>query len=83
LSFWIKNQSSQSKCLFVGISAEDAVCKPELIDAAKQQGLVPHLEEVTVESAHWSPMEKPDEIAWHIRNFLVNVSLHERGSHRS
>jgi soluble epoxide hydrolase/lipid-phosphate phosphatase len=55
---------------------EDAVCKPELMDAAKQQGLVPHLEEITIESAHWSPMEKPDEIAWHIRNFLVNVSLH-------
>lgn len=55
---------------------KDAVCKPELMDAAKDQGLVPYLKEVTVESAHWSPMEKPDEIAQHIKAFLGDVPQH-------
>jgi soluble epoxide hydrolase/lipid-phosphate phosphatase len=55
---------------------QDAVCKPELMDAAKQQGLVPHLKEVSIESAHWSPMEKPDEIARHIKDFLGDMSSH-------
>ncbi|KAK5718711.1 hypothetical protein LTR15_008445 [Elasticomyces elasticus] len=56
---------------------DDAVCTRELMDAAKQQGLVPHLTEVTIKSAHWSPMENSDEIARHIRNFLGNVLLHQ------
>ncbi|KFZ21781.1 hypothetical protein V502_02910 [Pseudogymnoascus sp. VKM F-4520 (FW-2644)] len=55
---------------------KDAVCKPELMDAAKQQGLVPYLKEVTIESGHWSPMEKPDEIAKHIKDFLGDASPH-------
>jgi soluble epoxide hydrolase/lipid-phosphate phosphatase len=62
---------------------EDAVCKPELMEAAKDRNLVPHLKEVTIEAGHWSPMEEPDEIAWHVRNFLVNVSLQRRVSERS
>lgn len=60
---------------------EDVVCTPESMDAAKQQGLVPRLKEVTIESGHWSPMEKPDEIARHIRDFLDNLSLHQGHSH--
>jgi soluble epoxide hydrolase/lipid-phosphate phosphatase len=56
--------------------AKDAVCKPELMDAAKQQGLVPYLKEVTIEAAHWSPMEKPDEIAQHIKDFLGDRPLY-------
>ncbi|KAK5726151.1 hypothetical protein LTR17_012966 [Elasticomyces elasticus] len=55
---------------------DDAVCTRELMDDAKQQGLVPHLTEVTIKSAHWSPMEKPDSIARHIKIFLGNMTLH-------
>ncbi|KAK3652917.1 hypothetical protein LTR56_004865 [Elasticomyces elasticus] len=55
---------------------DDAVCTRELMDDAKQQGLVPHLTEVTIKSAHWSPMEKPDLIARHIKTFLGNMPLH-------
>lgn len=57
--------------LFV-ICSRDAVCLPQLMDAAKQQGLVPKLEEVVLDAAHWSPMEKPAEIASYIHDFLAN-----------
>jgi len=55
--------------LFI-ICTGDAVCRRELMNPAKERGLVPDLKEVVVESAHWSPMEKPDEIAAHIKDFL-------------
>ncbi|KFY05135.1 hypothetical protein O988_00234 [Pseudogymnoascus sp. VKM F-3808] len=55
---------------------EDAVCKPELMDEAKQQGYVPYLKEATIKSGHWSPMEKPDEIAKHIKDFLGDATLY-------
>ncbi|GAB7352389.1 hypothetical protein MBLNU459_g2822t1 [Dothideomycetes sp. NU459] len=54
------------------ICTRDAVCLPAVMDPAKQQGLVPHLKEAVIDSAHWSPMEKPDEIATHIRAFVVD-----------
>lgn len=52
---------------------QDAVCKPQTMESAKQRGLVPHLKEVTIESGHWSPMERPDEIAQHIKDFLGSM----------
>lgn len=55
--------------LFI-ICTGDAVCRRELMIPAKEKGLVPDLKEVVIESAHWSPMEKPNEIAAHIREFL-------------
>lgn len=55
--------------LFI-ICTRDAVCVRELMTPAKERGLVPHLKEVVVDSAHWSPMEKPDEIAAHIKDFI-------------
>ncbi|KAL2782898.1 Alpha/Beta hydrolase protein [Aspergillus keveii] len=55
--------------LFIACT-KDPVCRPELMDAAKEGGLVPRLKEVTVEAAHWSPMERPGEIAGHIGEFL-------------
>jgi soluble epoxide hydrolase/lipid-phosphate phosphatase len=55
--------------LFV-VCSKDAVCVPEMMTPAKDNGLVPYLKEVFVDSAHWSPMEKPDEIAAHIRGFV-------------
>lgn len=56
------------------ICSRDAVCVPEMMNAAKDEGLVPYLKEVFIDSAHWSPMEKPDEIAAHIRTFVLDVS---------
>ncbi|EFX06688.1 epoxide hydrolase [Grosmannia clavigera kw1407] len=58
--------------LFV-MCTQDAVCRPEVMSPAKAAGLVPLLQEVTIESAHWSPMEKPGEIATHIRAFVDNL----------
>lgn len=56
------------------VCTKDAVCVPEMMTPAKDQGLVPYLKEVSIESAHWSPMEKPKEIAAHIRAFVLDVS---------
>jgi pimeloyl-ACP methyl ester carboxylesterase len=55
--------------LFI-ICTGDAVCRRELMIPAKEQGLVPDLKEVVIESAHWSPMEKPHELAAQISDFL-------------
>lgn len=54
------------------ICSKDAVCRPEMMDAAKEQGLVPDLKEVVVDCAHWSPIEKPDEVAAHIKDFVLS-----------
>jgi soluble epoxide hydrolase/lipid-phosphate phosphatase len=55
------------------ICSGDAVCVPEMMNPAKDAGLVPYLKEVSIESAHWSPMEKPDEVAAHIRTFVLDI----------
>lgn len=52
------------------VCSRDAVCLPEMMVPAKENGLVPDLKEVVIDSAHWSPMEKPTEIAAHIKGFL-------------
>lgn len=63
--------------LFI-ICTHDAVCVPGMMTQAKEKGLVPDLKEVVIESAHWSPMEKPGEIAMHILDFLNGmVSSHQ------
>jgi soluble epoxide hydrolase / lipid-phosphate phosphatase len=64
-----QNLAIEVPMLFI-ICTKDAVCLPEMMTPAKEGGLVPDLKEVVVECAHWSPMEKPDEIASHIRDFL-------------
>lgn len=51
----------------------DAVCVQDMMTPAKDLGLVPHLKEVVIESAHWSPMEKPKEVAGHIRDFVKDM----------
>ncbi|KAF7549511.1 hypothetical protein G7Z17_g6331 [Cylindrodendrum hubeiense] len=56
------------------ICTKDAVCVPEMMAPAKDQGLVPYLKEVLIESAHWSPMEKPEEIAAYIKDFVIEIS---------
>jgi pimeloyl-ACP methyl ester carboxylesterase len=58
--------------LFI-ICTKDAVCAPEMMDQAKNEGLVPKLREVVIDCAHWSPMERPDEIAANIKEFLMDA----------
>ncbi|OAL30528.1 hypothetical protein AYO20_08747 [Fonsecaea nubica] len=60
----------QVPVLFV-ICSDDAVCQPEIMTPAKGLGLLPDFKEVVVEAAHWSPMEKPEEIAANIRDFVI------------
>jgi pimeloyl-ACP methyl ester carboxylesterase len=64
------NLAIETPVLFF-ICTRDAVCVPEMMSAAKSQGLVPDLKEISIDCAHWSPMEKPDEIAAHIKDFVV------------
>ncbi|KAI1631419.1 epoxide hydrolase-like protein [Biscogniauxia mediterranea] len=52
------------------ICSQDAVCRPESSAAAKKAGLLPDIEEATIDSGHWSPYEKPDEIAELMNSFL-------------
>lgn len=48
----------------------DPVCLPVLMAPAKQGGFLPDLEEATIDSRHWSPLEKPDEISVLMSSFL-------------
>ncbi|UPK89108.1 hypothetical protein LCI18_000043 [Fusarium solani-melongenae] len=66
------NLTVEVPLLFI-FCTQDAVCVSGMMDDAKSKGLVPKLKEVTLECAHWSPMEKPTEIATHIREFLVDA----------
>ncbi|CAK7234710.1 hypothetical protein SBRCBS47491_009041 [Sporothrix bragantina] len=53
------------------ICTDDAVCRPELMmDPAKAKGLVPKVRDVVLDCGHWSPMEKPNDIAAELRVFL-------------
>lgn len=63
--------------LYIGCK-QDAVCRPEFLIPAKEAGLVPDCEEAPlVDCAHWSPYEKPKEMAtpiveWLKRKYLKN-----------
>ncbi|RYP05077.1 hypothetical protein DL764_004038 [Monosporascus ibericus] len=52
------------------ICTQDSVCRPEASAPAKHGGFLPDIEEVTIDCAHWSPLERPDEIAEAIKSFL-------------
>lgn len=54
------------------LCTQDIVCVSNMMDEAKQKGLLPKLKEVALDCAHWSPLEKPSEIATHIRRFLTS-----------
>lgn len=54
---------------------KDAVCVPEMMTQAKNEGLVPDLTEVELDCAHWSPMEAADELAAHIKEFVITRFL--------
>lgn len=56
--------------LFIGCTG-DFVCRHDLIEIPKKAGLLPDLEEQSIESSHWVPMEQPGEVAKHIKNFLT------------
>lgn len=56
--------------LFIGATG-DAVCRIDMIENSKSKGLVPDLEEKVIESGHWSPMEKPEEISELLKDFLA------------
>ena len=56
--------------LYIGCT-EEAIGRPEGIVQAKQAGLLPDVEEAPmVQAAHWSPYEKPAEMAAPIANWL-------------
>ncbi|KAI1412960.1 alpha/beta-hydrolase [Hypoxylon sp. FL1857] len=56
--------------LFFIACTGDPIGEIDLMGPAKEKGLVPDLEEVSIDSRHWSPLEKPDEIAVLIASFL-------------
>ncbi|KAJ6063574.1 Alpha beta hydrolase fold protein [Penicillium canescens] len=55
---------------FLGCSG-DEVCLPALIEQSKDSGLLPDLTVKVIDSGHWSPMEKPDEVGKALFGFLV------------
>lgn len=55
--------------LFVGCT-QDGNNRIEFIGIPQQKGLLPHLTMKTLDCGHWSPMEKPVEIAGFIMEFL-------------
>lgn len=56
--------------LFIGCTG-DFVCRHDLIEIPKKAGLLPDLEEQSIEAGHWVPMEQPGQVAKHIKNFLA------------
>lgn len=56
--------------LYIG-AKDDAVCRPEGMFFAIQAGLLPKLEQAdTLDAAHWTPYEKPEEVAKFIEVWL-------------
>ena len=60
--------------LFVGCDG-DAVSSTDMQRMAAQQGLLPDLKIEEIQSGHWCPYEKPDEVAQIIREFVRDRSL--------
>lgn len=56
--------------LYIG-GKDDAVCRPEAMIPAIQAGLLPHLEQAEmIDAAHWSTMEKPQEVVSRMESWL-------------
>lgn len=55
--------------LFVGCT-QDGNNRPDLIEIPQKAGLLPHLTVKQLECGHWSPMEKPVEVAGFISDFI-------------
>ncbi|KAK3722406.1 hypothetical protein LTR37_002397 [Vermiconidia calcicola] len=56
------NAKIEKPYLFIGADG-DSVCRTDAIEGVKQKGLTPDLIVHEVHSGHWSPYEKPEEIA--------------------
>jgi pimeloyl-ACP methyl ester carboxylesterase len=56
--------------LYIGCTG-DSVCRSDMIEIPRKAGLLPDLEVQSIESGHWCAMEKPDEVAKHIRSFVT------------
>jgi pimeloyl-ACP methyl ester carboxylesterase len=62
--------------LYIG-GKEDATCRSEAMYPAIQAGLLPHLDQrPLLDASHWTPYEKPEEIAelfkeWLSKNYTV------------
>ncbi|SMQ52496.1 unnamed protein product [Zymoseptoria tritici ST99CH_3D7] len=56
--------------LYIGQTG-DWVCRTDLMEDAKKQGLVSDCEEKVVDAGHWVLYEKPEEIASIIKEWLV------------
>lgn len=67
------NLTIDARLLFV-ICTRDAVCVPGMMQEAKDKGLVLLLKEVTIDSAHWSPLEAPEQIAEHVKTFASSLA---------
>lgn len=65
-----ENYKIQVPVLYVGCTG-DPVCRHDMIELPKKAGLLPDLEQQSIVSGHWCPMEKPDEVAKHIKNFVT------------
>ncbi|KAL9620038.1 MAG: hypothetical protein Q9160_005416 [Pyrenula sp. 1 TL-2023] len=55
--------------LFVPCS-RDAVCRREAVLAMKEEGFLPDLTEREIDSGHWLPMEKPEELGRVLTSWL-------------
>ncbi|OTB02000.1 hypothetical protein M426DRAFT_323078 [Hypoxylon sp. CI-4A] len=55
--------------LFIGCE-HDPICRKEAIGPAKEKGFLPDLEEIILDSRHWCPLEKPEEVAAAMASFL-------------
>ncbi|RDW61938.1 hypothetical protein BP6252_11371 [Coleophoma cylindrospora] len=55
--------------LFIG-STDDAVARADAIERIKPYGLAPDLTVKVLDASHYIPLEKPDEVAEEIINFL-------------
>ncbi|KAI0013578.1 hypothetical protein F4779DRAFT_562283 [Xylariaceae sp. FL0662B] len=49
---------------------QDPISRPEASIPPKEGGFLPDLEEVTVDSGHWVPLEKPEEVTESMKSFL-------------
>ncbi|EKG09754.1 Alpha/beta hydrolase fold-1 [Macrophomina phaseolina MS6] len=56
---------------FLGCTGDD-VCLPALIEQNKEAGLVPDLTVKVIDSAHWSPYEKPAEVGQGLHEWISN-----------
>ena len=70
----IERHTIKVPVLFVGCT-RDANNRIDLIEGPEKGGLLPDLEVKVLDCGHWSPMEKPREVAEFLKEFLNKHSL--------